>query len=78
MTRLTRRTLFASLAAVFARRHVACPHGDKTCPCPDGDMCHYEGPGAWMPTGTPVGHVIHIRRPMRYMVAAGSNRLILC
>lgn len=20
----------------------ACPHGDPTCPCPDGDVCHYE------------------------------------
>lgn len=22
---------------------VTCPHGDPTCPCPDGDLCHYEG-----------------------------------
>lgn len=23
-----------------------CPHGDPTCPCPDGDPCHYvSGPG---------------------------------
>lgn len=22
----------------------ACPHGDPTCPCQDGDTCHYEGP----------------------------------
>lgn len=21
----------------------SCPHGDATCPCQDGDMCHYEG-----------------------------------
>lgn len=21
-----------------------CPHGDPTCPCQDGDSCHYEGP----------------------------------
>lgn len=20
----------------------ACPHGDVTCPCQDGDPCHYE------------------------------------
>lgn len=20
-----------------------CPHGDLTCPCQDGDLCHYEG-----------------------------------
>jgi hypothetical protein len=19
-----------------------CPHGNPTCPCPDGDWCHYE------------------------------------
>ena len=24
-----------------------CPFGDPTCPCPDGLMCHYEGPDAW-------------------------------
>ena len=23
-----------------------CPHGDVTCPCPDGDPCHYEGADA--------------------------------
>jgi hypothetical protein len=23
-----------------------CPYGDPTCPCQDGDMCHYEGPDA--------------------------------
>lgn len=21
-----------------------CPYGDPTCPCQDGDACHYEGP----------------------------------
>lgn len=21
----------------------ACPHGDRYCPCQDGDACHYEG-----------------------------------
>lgn len=20
----------------------ACPHGDPSCPCPDGDVCHYK------------------------------------
>jgi hypothetical protein len=25
-----------------------CPHGDATCPCPDGDLCHYEGADAWL------------------------------
>jgi hypothetical protein len=24
-----------------------CPYGDPTCPCQDGDACHYEGPDAW-------------------------------
>ena len=24
-----------------------CAHGDPTCPCADGDACHYEGPDAW-------------------------------
>jgi len=24
-------------------RSVSCPHGDLTCPCVDGDSCHYEG-----------------------------------
>ena len=28
-------------------RGVPCPHGDKSCPCQDGDLCHYEGPNAW-------------------------------
>jgi hypothetical protein len=26
---------------------VVCPHGDPTCPCPDGDSCHYEGTDAF-------------------------------
>jgi hypothetical protein len=27
-----------------------CPHGDVTCPCQDGDPCHYEGPNPmWCP-----------------------------
>jgi len=24
-----------------------CPGKDSTCPCQDGDSCHYEGPNAW-------------------------------
>jgi hypothetical protein len=24
-----------------------CPGKDATCPCQDGDACHYEGPDAW-------------------------------
>jgi hypothetical protein len=23
---------------------LTCSHGDPLCPCPDGDLCHYEGP----------------------------------
>lgn len=26
---------------------VTCPHGDDSCPCPDGDPCHYEGADAF-------------------------------
>ena len=26
-----------------------CKYGDPTCPCQDGDMCHYEGPNPWPP-----------------------------
>jgi hypothetical protein len=29
-------TAFDKLAAL-------CPHGDSSCPCQDGDPCHYEG-----------------------------------
>jgi hypothetical protein len=25
---------------------LGCPHGDETCPCPDGAACHYEGEDA--------------------------------
>jgi hypothetical protein len=24
-----------------------CKYGDPTCPCQDGDLCHYEGKDAW-------------------------------
>lgn len=27
----------------------ACPHGDPTCPCQDGDPCHYEAAGPTEP-----------------------------
>jgi hypothetical protein len=28
-----------------------CIGNDPLCPCQDGDMCHYKGPGAWkLPT----------------------------
>ena len=26
-----------------------CKYGDPTCPCQDGDMCHYEGPNPMTP-----------------------------
>lgn len=26
-----------------------CPHGDPTCPCQDGDACHYEGDDPMQP-----------------------------
>ena len=32
---------------VLIQRIEPCRYGDPTCPCQDGDMCHYEGPKAW-------------------------------
>lgn len=32
-----------------------CPHGDPTCPCPDGDACHYEGFDAMICPNPPFG-----------------------
>jgi len=26
---------------------MSCIGGDPTCPCQDGDACHYRGPNAW-------------------------------
>ena len=26
-----------------------CAYGDDTCPCQDGDQCHYEGPNPMLP-----------------------------
>lgn len=26
---------------VVASDQLVCPHDDPTCPCPDGDVCHY-------------------------------------
>lgn len=34
-------------AAAIAEHPKVCKSGDETCPCPDGDPCHYEGEGAW-------------------------------
>ena len=40
---------------------VECPHGDVTCPCPDGDSrrgydpCHYEGRDAMVCPNPPLG-----------------------
>jgi hypothetical protein len=28
-------------------RMAKCKYGDPTCPCQDGDLCHYEGKNAW-------------------------------
>ena len=30
-----------------------CPYGDPTCPCPDGLLCHYEGPDPMTPPALP-------------------------
>lgn len=32
---------------------MTCKYGDPTCPCQDGDKCHYERDG-----GTPAWHVL--------------------
>jgi hypothetical protein len=32
-----------------------CPHGDPTCPCPDGDACHYEDADAMVCPNPPLG-----------------------
>lgn len=37
--------LFTDPPPPMARR--ACIGKDKTCPCQDGDACHYEGADAW-------------------------------
>jgi len=39
--------LLVDAAMVAPRVLVVCKHGDPLCPCPDGDMCHYEGPNPW-------------------------------
>ena len=33
----------AHYSALAAVRRERCPHGDETCPCQDGDQCHYDG-----------------------------------
>lgn len=33
-----------------------CPHGDETCPCPDGADCHYEGSDAFVCKGRSSPH----------------------
>lgn len=32
-----------------------CKYGDQSCPCQDGDACHYEGKDAWPPPKKPRG-----------------------
>lgn len=44
------RTRLPGEAAPRVKR-LACPHGDKTCPCQDGDTCHYEGHNPMTPPG---------------------------
>lgn len=35
---------FEEAVAEFLSDAGGCPHGDPTCPCPDGLLCHYEDP----------------------------------
>lgn len=42
-------------------RGAQCPYGDSTCPCPDGDMCHYEGPD---PMSPPSGYTQAVDEPV--------------
>jgi len=37
--------LLAHQLQVAADAYPACPHGDPSCPCQDGDSCHYEPSG---------------------------------
>ncbi len=46
--------LSAAVGIVMARPALAsnrtgCKFGDPSCPCQDGDQCHYTGEGAWPP-----------------------------
>lgn len=41
--------------AESSREGAVCPHGDTTCPCPDGDACHYEGSDASVCPNPPLG-----------------------
>ena len=34
---------------VAKEERMTCPYGDPTCPCPDGLLCHYEGPDPMTP-----------------------------
>jgi hypothetical protein len=36
-----------------ARALIVCPYGDETCPCQDGDLCHYEGDDPMPPPRPP-------------------------
>lgn len=38
---------------------MTCKYGDPTCPCQDGDACHYEGPEPVM--NVPPEHVRNVR-----------------
>ena len=48
--------VFGCEACIYGEQHgyphtcvKPCRYGDPFCPCQDGDLCHYEGPGAWPP-----------------------------
>jgi hypothetical protein len=35
------RPWLTSKGRAYLQEHAECPHGDPTCPCQDGDVCHY-------------------------------------
>lgn len=58
---------------------VRCPHGDPTCPCSDGDACHYEQVGDSPPSRGPLAgpmpaderrQMIEARNPSRHVVVS--------
>lgn len=38
------KTPFGEGVATFSVEESECAYGDTTCPCQNGDVCHYEGP----------------------------------
>lgn len=61
-------------------RRRACPHGDRLCPCQDGDgaLCNYEG--AFVNTGRPTGmcpycgEIVALRRGLTVHHCSGEGR----